>query len=159
MSDRFVVHLDDLFTVESHSQQFLTDVQGNCVVTNGCFDILHPGHLHLLRRLQVIAGMHSLRPVVAMNSDASVRLLKGLGRPVVPQQARSELLSTLQWPFVVVIFDEKTPQRLMDTLRPSIVLKGAEYSAESVIRWHGSRVVTMEQIPHWSTTGILNGRS
>jgi D-beta-D-heptose 7-phosphate kinase/D-beta-D-heptose 1-phosphate adenosyltransferase len=158
MSDlhRFTVNLDSLHTWES--QHVLDDLRGNCVVANGCFDVLHPGHLHLLRYLHAFAGIRNARPVVALNSDRSIASLKGPSRPIVPEMARAELLTTLQWPFTVVIFDEDAPQRLMDLLQPIAVLKGAEYQPDSVVRWSGSEVVTVGMLPSWSTTDILEGR-
>lgn len=155
MSERFTIHLNDLFTAESHAQQFLTDVQGRCIVANGCFDILHPGHLSLLATLDTVAYQMKLRPIVAMNSDASVRRLKGDRRPIVPQESRSALINSLKWPLTVVVFDEDSPQLLMDTLQPSAVLKGAEYPADSVVRWAGSQVITVDMVPRWSTSRIV----
>ncbi len=155
MSDRSVIHLDDLFYSESHAMQFLSDVQGRCVVANGCFDVLHLGHLHLLSTLDTVAYQMKLRPIVAMNSDESVRLIKGDYRPVVPHTSRAQLVTCLKWPLSVVLFDEKTPQRLMDLLRPLVVVKGSEYSKESVIRWEGSQVVTVDMVSGWSTSRML----
>lgn len=124
-------------------------------MANGCFDILHPGHLSLLATLDTVAYQMKLRPIVAMNSDASVRRLKGDRRPIVPQESRAALINSLKWPLTVVVFDEDTPQLLMDTLQPSAVLKGAEYPVESVIRWQGSQVITVDMVPRWSTSGIV----
>ena len=151
MDDRLVIHFDDLLG----DGAALSLLQENCVVANGCFDVLHLGHLSLLRELDRQARTCAMPAVVALNSDRSVRSLKGPSRPVVPQESRARLLSELRWPFVVVIFDDDTPQRLMDTLRPRVVVKGAEYSADSVIRWVNSMVVTVDMNPGWSTTGIL----
>lgn len=155
MSERFTVRLEDLLTAESHAQQFLSDVQGKCIVANGCFDVLHPGHLSLLANLDTIAYQMKLRPIVAINSDGSVRRLKGNTRPIVTDDVRAHLINNLKWPFTVVIFCEDTPQLLMDTLKPRAVLKGSEYAAESVVRWTGSQVITVPMVGTWSTTKIL----
>jgi rfaE bifunctional protein nucleotidyltransferase chain/domain len=159
MSERFTVHLNDLHPTTGNT---LAEAKGTigipiegCIVANGCFDVLHPGHLSLLATLDTLAYQMRLRPVVALNSDESVRKLKGPGRPLVPQQSRSALINNLKWPFTVVIFDEETPQRLMDLLKPVAVVKGSEYPTESVIRWKESRVITVDMVPHWSTTSIV----
>ncbi len=159
MSERFTVHLDELHPTTGNT---LAEARGTvgipiggCIVANGCFDILHPGHLRLLATLDTLAYQMRLRPVVAINSDESVRRLKGFERPVVPQESRSVLINNLKWPFTVVIFDEDTPQRLMDLLRPAAVVKGSEYPPESVVKWKDSLVITVGMIPHWSTTEIV----
>lgn len=153
MSERFTVTLDGIIRDGKHSS--LHSWIGRCAVANGCFDILHPGHLSLLATLDTVAYREGLRPIIAMNSDVSVRRLKGDSRPIVPAESRAVLLNSLKWPFTVVIFDEDTPQRLMDYLQPAIVVKGAEYTPESVVRWKDSRVVSVGMVPRWSTTGII----
>ncbi len=140
-----------------HWRSYLERLEGKCVVANGCFDIIHPGHLTVLSALARIAQQMGLRPVVALNSDLSVRALKGPSRPIVPQDARSALINSLEWPLTVVLFDEETPQLLMDVLRPAVVVKGAEYPTDSVIRWSGSQVVTVDMVPKWSTSRIVGG--
>lgn len=151
-----VIHLDEL---ESRLGEYeYTGLVGNCVVANGCFDVLHPGHLNLLWGLQSVAYTHNAIPIVALNSDVSVSLLKGPTRPVVPQSARSQLLINLKWPFSVVVFDEETPQRLMDLLQPIAVLKGGEYAKDSVIKWKNSTVVSVQMLDGWSTTGIIGDK-
>lgn len=138
--------------------EFLDLNVGRCAVTNGCFDVLHPGHLSLLSSFDYVARMYGLRPVVAINSDVSVRHLKGPSRPIVTQRARAELIVSLRWPFSVVIFDGPSPQELMDLLQPLVVVKGAEYRQEDVVRWRESRVITVPMEGTWSTTGVLKGR-
>ena len=161
MTERFTITLDELdrgcfnekgLYVES---DLVAKLRGRCIVTNGCFDILHPGHLSLLATLDTIAYKQCLRPIVALNSDVSVRKLKGEQRPAVPQASRAALLNALKWPFTVILYDEETPRRLMDLLQPVAVLKGAEYPASSVVRWSGSQVISVDMVPNWSTTGIL----
>lgn len=163
-SERITVHLNDVAkSLESDSprEQPYDRWVGNCIVANGCFDGIHPGHLSLFAHLDTLAYGERLRPLVAINSDASVRRLKGPTRPVWSQDHRAKLINHLKWPLTVVIFDEDTPQRLMDLLRPSMVLKGSEYTAESVVRWNGnqhsqgSTVVTVPMLGDWSTTRIL----
>lgn len=154
MSERFTISLDEL-EIELSYGPYSNIRVGKVAVANGCFDVLHPGHLSLLAQLDELAYANCLRPIVAMNSDASVRRLKGNDRPVVPQNARATLINNLKWPLTVVIFDEDSPQRLMDLLQPAIVLKGSEYPAETVVRWKDSKVVSATMIGNWSTSKIL----
>lgn len=156
MAERIVIHLDDLaksIESESRREQSYDRWVGNCVVANGCFDIIHPGHLRVIQTLYVTAGYRI--PVIAINSDSSVKRLKGSTRPFITESARAELLTSLKWPVNVVIFDEDTPQRLMDLLKPPIVVKGSQYSEESVVRWKDSRVVLCPMEDGWSTTKII----
>ena len=153
MSERYTVHLDQL--CDQSPPPDLFKCIGRCAIANGCFDILHPGHLSLLATLDTEAYRRGLRPIVAINSDISIRRMKGPKRPIVPQESRSLLLNSLKWPFTVVIFEEETPQRLMDLLQPKFVLKGAEYPIGDVVRWEGSEVVTVDMVPRWSTTKIV----
>jgi len=135
--------------------KYVDQLVDRCIIANGCFDILHPGHLSLLAQLDALAYKMKLRPVVALNSDMSIARLKGPHRPIVPQESRAALLNSLKWPFTVIVFEEDTPQGLMDLLRPPVVLKGSEYPAESVIRWKDSRVIGVDMLPRWSTSRIL----
>ncbi len=151
MSERFTVHLDEMIASFEPYERWV----GNCIVANGCFDILHPGHLSLLATLDTVAYQRKLRPLVAFNSDASVTRLKGPRRPIVTQESRSALLNNLKWPLTVVIFDEDTPQRLMDILKPRVVLKGSEYPEDLVVRWKDSEVLTVPMVPRWSTSRIV----
>ena len=155
-SERFTVHLDDLNPADDKASFWETWV-GRCVVANGCFDGLHPGHLSLLAHLDTIAYQRGLRPIVALNSDSSVKQLKGIGRPFFPQDVRAKLINHLKWPFTVVIFAERTPQRLMDFLQPKVVVKGGEYvpGFANVVRWRDSEVVCVPMLGGWSTTRLL----
>ena len=151
---RLVTHLDSF----QENPWILARIKGRCGVANGCFDVLHSGHLHLLRHLDVLCRLRGVHPVVALNSDQSLREIKGQRRPIVPQGSRAELLTHLYWPMTVVIFDEPTPQRLMDTLEPPLVLKGSDYDPSAVVRWSGSEVRTVELLPGWSTSALLEGK-
>lgn len=158
MSERFTIHLDDLAkSIESDSEreQPYDRLVGACLIANGCFDLIHPGHLSLFGWLDTLAYQNKLRPIVAINSDSSVRRLKGHTRPLWPQQARSAFINNLKWPFTVVIFDEDTPQRLMDLLKPPIVLKGGEYDSGTVVKWSGSQVITVPMQDGWSTSRMV----
>ncbi|UCB50767.1 MAG: D-glycero-beta-D-manno-heptose 1-phosphate adenylyltransferase [Deltaproteobacteria bacterium] len=126
------------------------------VFTNGCFDILHPGHtryLHAARQL----GDHL---VVAVNSDKSVRAIKGEGRPILSQDARMELLAALSFVDTVVIFEEDNPLKVIRYLTPNILVKGGDWKEEEIIGAHvvknkGGEVVRIPYISGFSTTEIL----
>jgi rfaE bifunctional protein nucleotidyltransferase chain/domain len=92
--------------------------------TNGCYDLLHPGHIRLLEHARSLAGVL----IVGINTDAGVRRLKGPGRPVLPEQERAEVLAALEAVDAVVLFDEDTPRELIAGLLPDILMKGADWS-------------------------------
>lgn len=124
--------------------------------TNGCFDILHPGHVSLLSQ----ARSHCDRLVVGLNSDASVKRLKGPDRPVQSAAARGAVLSSLASVDMVVVFDEDTPRALIAALQPEVLVKGADYRKEQVVgadivEAHGGKVVLAELVPGFSTTATI----
>lgn len=122
------------------------------VFTNGCFDILHVGHLNLLRYAKSLGT----RLIVALNSDASVQRLKGPTRPVRSQEQRKEMILALPWVDEVRIFDEDTPERLLSEVRPSILVKGGDYTPESVLgREYANEVRIFPFISGHSTSSIL----
>lgn len=164
-SYRRAVHLDQLEPGVFYGKKVLFDSDMECpipigktVVANGCFDVPHPGHLSLIEHLWCTGVQMNLMPILAINSDESVRRLKGPTRPAWPAEARAAFLTKLQWPLTVIVFDEDSPQRLMDLLQPQVVVKGSEYDPETVIRWHGSQVVSCPMVGGWSTTNILRDR-
>lgn len=126
------------------------------VFTNGCFDLLHAGHIKLL---QAAAGEGD-RLVVGLNSDSSVRRLKGVDRPILKQQDRASILAALECVDLVVVFDEDTPMNLIEGLRPDVLVKGADYSREKVVGhrlvegW-GGKVVLVPLAAGSSTSGIV----
>jgi D-beta-D-heptose 7-phosphate kinase/D-beta-D-heptose 1-phosphate adenosyltransferase len=126
------------------------------VFTNGCFDLLHPGHVSLLTQARA-AGE---RLVVGLNADVSVRRLKGVGRPVQDQSARALVLSALDVVDLIVVFGEDTPIDVIRELRPDVLVKGADYSAEEVVGWvivrsYGGALVLAEIAPGHSTTKVI----
>jgi len=127
------------------------------VFTNGCFDILHAGHLACLESARELGDVL----VVGLNSDASVRRLKGPGRPVNSESHRANLLAGLECVDMVVVFDQDTPEALLRRLRPDILVKGGNYSAEEVIgadivRSYGGQVMTIPLVEGLSTSAIIN---
>ncbi|HET6879056.1 MAG TPA: D-glycero-beta-D-manno-heptose 1-phosphate adenylyltransferase [Pirellulales bacterium] len=126
------------------------------VFTNGCFDILHAGHLSCLERSRLQGDLL----VVGLNSDSSVRALKGPSRPVLSQDHRASLLAGLACVDVVVVFDEERPEALVRHLAPDVLVKGSDYSPEQIagaefVISRGGKVVTLPLVPGLSTTGIL----
>jgi D-beta-D-heptose 7-phosphate kinase/D-beta-D-heptose 1-phosphate adenosyltransferase len=125
--------------------------------TNGCFDLLHPGHVQLLCE----ARSHCDRLIVGLNSDSSVKRLKGPTRPVQPETARSIVLAGLAFVDAVVLFAEETPIELIRRIRPDILVKGADYRIDQVVGHeivasYGGRVVLVNLIPDSSTTRIID---
>lgn len=124
------------------------------IFTNGCFDLLHPGHLSVLstcvQRAEAIHGM----VVVGVNSDESVGRLKGRGRPVMPESHRAKLLSMLRGVALVVIFDEDTPEKLLEIVRPVRVVKGGDYTPEQVVSG-GAAVEIVPTLEGHSSTSLI----
>lgn len=136
---------------------------GKIAFTNGCFDLLHAGHVMCLelglRDARRLGG--DVRLVVGMNSDASVRLAKGDGRPIVPQAQRAFLLSRLKPVSAVVVFDAQTPIDLVDCLKPDFLFKGDDYDADDIVgaklvRGYGGVVFTLPRFSDVSTTGLVD---
>jgi len=126
------------------------------VFTNGCFDILHRGHIEYLKRARVFGDVL----IVAVNSDLSVRRLKGEQRPIIPEEDRAEIVAALGVVDYVTIFDEETPYELILDLVPDVLVKGADWKVEEVVgrdvvEAAGGHVATVEYIPNRSTTGII----
>jgi D-beta-D-heptose 7-phosphate kinase/D-beta-D-heptose 1-phosphate adenosyltransferase len=124
--------------------------------TNGCFDLLHRGHLFSLEQ----AARRCDRLVIGVNSDASTRRLKGAGRPVQDEASRAAVLAALRYPELVVIFEEDTPEGLIQAIRPDILFKGADYDGQDIagadfVRANGGRVELLPLLKGHSTTGTL----
>jgi D-beta-D-heptose 7-phosphate kinase/D-beta-D-heptose 1-phosphate adenosyltransferase len=127
------------------------------VFTNGCFDILHPGHLALLRYCKSFCQNENEKLVVAINSDESVRRLKGPSRPIHSQKERAELLASLGFVDYVVVFEDDSPYQLIGQLEPNILVKGGDYTEEQVVgRELVKQVKIFPTLPGHSTTEIVN---
>jgi D-beta-D-heptose 7-phosphate kinase/D-beta-D-heptose 1-phosphate adenosyltransferase len=131
--------------------------EGRTVVfTNGCFDLLHPGHVALFEAARAEGDVL----VVGLNSDRSVRALKGAGRPLVPEQERAETLAALEAVDRVVVYDEDTPLELIRALLPDVLVKGADWAQDAivgsdVVQAAGGRVVRAALVPGRSTTSLV----
>lgn len=126
------------------------------VFTNGCFDLVHRGHIDSLAK----AAEFGDRLIVGLNSDVSVRLLKGLNRPLVDQQSRAVLLASMLMVDVVIMFDEETPYELIQKILPDVLVKGSEYQIEEIAGYDivlasGGRVERIELTEGFSTSDII----
>jgi D-beta-D-heptose 7-phosphate kinase / D-beta-D-heptose 1-phosphate adenosyltransferase len=124
--------------------------------TNGCFDLLHPGHISLLKQAKDACD----RLIVALNSDSSVRRLKGPTRPLQGEDARAYVMAAIEHVDLVTLFDEDTPLELIAALKPDVLIKGADYMEQQVVgadivRSSGGRVVLAELVPEQSTTRLV----
>ena len=126
------------------------------VFTNGCFDLLHPGHLEILEQARALGDLL----VVGINSDASVRLLKGDHRPLIPAEERAEILAALECVDGVLIFEEPTPQQVIARLLPDVLVKGSDWAGDKIVGREevesaGGRVESIPVVPGFSTTALL----
>jgi D-beta-D-heptose 7-phosphate kinase/D-beta-D-heptose 1-phosphate adenosyltransferase len=124
--------------------------------TNGCFDILHPGHVKVLTAARGACD----RLVVGLNSDASVKRLKGEGRPVQDERARAEVLAALEAVDLIVIFEEDTPIKLITQIEPNVLAKGGDYTLEQVVGHeivaaNGGEIVLIDTLEGFSTTSLV----
>ena len=125
--------------------------------TNGCFDILHIGHVRYLREAKKTADIL----VLALNSDSSVKKIKGEKRPLVPQEDRAEIMAALEFIDFVTIFDETTPLELINLLKPDVLIKGGDWAEDKVVgrdeikKW-GGKLTLIPEINGKSTTSIVD---
>ena len=127
------------------------------VATNGCFDILHVGHVRYLQKTKSLADYS----IVMLNSDKSVKMLKGASRPINNENDRAEILSALNCVDYVVLFEEKSPAELLEKIKPDIYTKGADYTLETlpereIVQRCGIKVEFIEFVQGKSTTNIIN---
>ena len=126
------------------------------VFTNGCFDLLHPGHIESLETARTLGDVL----IVGLNSDEGVRRLKGPGRPVYPAEERAEILASLECVDAVLIFDEPMPQRVIAALLPDVLVKGEDWPGNQIVGREeveaaGGKVVRVEVVEGYSTSEIL----
>lgn len=127
------------------------------VFTNGCFDIIHLGHVDYLEKARQLGS----KLVIGINTDASIRRLKGNSRPVQDETSRSRILASFEFVDAVCLFDEDTPYELISDLKPEILVKGNDYTPENIVGAdivisNGGRVITIELVPGYSTSRIIN---
>lgn len=126
------------------------------VFTNGCFDLLHLGHVDYLEKARAMGD----KLVLGLNTDASVSRFKGANRPIQDQHSRAHVMASLQFIDLVILFNEDTPKNLISELLPDILVKGSDYLAEDivgadVVKGKGGVVKTIEFVPGYSTTSIV----
>ena len=127
------------------------------VFTNGCFDIIHPGHIHLLKTAKSLGNTLT----VGINSDWAVKRLKGKNRPINTDLCRANVLRSIFYIDSVFIFDDVSPMKLIKRLRPNILVVGDDYSKEQIIGKdfvlsYGGEIVRVKKLPEYSTTNIIN---
>jgi rfaE bifunctional protein nucleotidyltransferase chain/domain len=126
------------------------------VFTNGCFDVIHPGHIYILERAKALGDVL----IVGLNSDASVKRLKGASRPIFNQNDRSEILDALKSVDYVTIFEEDTPLKLIEFFKPDVLVKGGDWPIEKIVGYdfvasYGGMVKSIPYIQGYSTTHII----
>jgi rfaE bifunctional protein nucleotidyltransferase chain/domain len=151
--------VDKLITQEEARELFSPEFreENRIVFTNGCFDVLHRGHVYYLSKAREMGE----KLVVGLNSDASVSRLKGEGRPVNNQNARAEVLGALGMVDYIVIFEEDTPLELIKRIGPNLLVKGGDYKVEEIVGYSevissGGQVLTIPIMEGYSTTSILD---
>ena len=125
------------------------------IFTNGCFDVLHCGHIHLFKEIKKIYPTGIL--TVGLNSDKSVKLLKGKFRPINSQQERKIMLSAIKYIDNVIIFDERTPFNLITEIKPDILVKGFDYYKKDIVGHNYTKIAItiVNELPGYSTTELL----
>ncbi len=129
---------------------------GRVVFTNGCFDILHQGHIEVLARTADLGT----KLIIGLNSDSSIQRLKGKNRPIIQQQSRAILLASFSFVDAVVLFSEKTPINLISTLLPDVLAKGGDYKIENIVGYeiiqkNGGEVILVPFVDGFSSTTII----
>jgi D-glycero-beta-D-manno-heptose 1-phosphate adenylyltransferase len=127
------------------------------VFTNGCFDIVHLGHIDYLAKAADLGDIL----IIGLNSDSSVRRIKGENRPVNNQTARASLLASMFFVDAVVFFDEDTPYELIKTIQPDILVKGSDYKPQDIVGYDvvhnkGGKIITLDYLEGYSTTAIIH---
>jgi rfaE bifunctional protein nucleotidyltransferase chain/domain len=144
--------IDELKTIVAEAK-----AKGKVVVfTNGCFDLLHRGHVHLLREAKTLGDLL----IVAINSDTSVKAIKGPARPILPETDRVELIAAMEMVDYVVLFEEPDPYNIIAALRPKVLVKGGDWTSEEIIgadivSRDGGKVVVVPYLKGFSTTEII----
>lgn len=126
------------------------------VFTNGCFDLVHRGHIHLLRQAKALGDIL----IVGLNSDVSVKTIKGPDRPIMPEADRIELIAALEMVDYVVVYSEPDPYQIIAAIKPNVLVKGGDWSADEivgadVVEQNGGRVAVVPYLPEFSTTQII----
>jgi rfaE bifunctional protein nucleotidyltransferase chain/domain len=148
-----------IFTREGFQpiRQLLRKQHDKVVFSNGCFDIVHLGHIDYLEKARNLGDYL----VLGLNSDASIRRIKGASRPVVNEYSRARMMAALSFVDAVILFEEDTPENLIHAILPDILVKGNDYSIENIVGadiviHHGGEIKTIELVEGYSTSNIIN---
>jgi len=139
-----------------HSRQMAKANGQRIVFTNGCFDLIHPGHISYLRQARALGDLL----VIAINSDASIQRIKGPSRPILSETERAIILAALEMVSYVTIFDEETPHKIISTLLPDVLVKGGDWSIDKIVGRQeveeaGGIVLSLPYLAGASTTDII----
>lgn len=154
---KHIEHIQNKIVTLSELEERLESRKGEkTVFTNGCFDIVHHGHVDYLSRARDLGDLL----IVGLNSDASVSRLKGPTRPIVDEQSRALLLAAFEFVDYVVLFDEDTPYNLIAAVRPDVLVKGGDYKVDNIVGHDivaakGGKTVVLDFVPGFSTTKIV----
>ena len=151
-----MLDLQKLYTL-TNLEKKLSQSQKKIVFTNGCFDIVHAGHVDYLSKAKKLGDIL----IIGVNSDTSIRSIKGPKRPIVSLEYRLKVLDSLSFVDYLVVFEEDTPLNLIKTLKPSVLVKGADWEdkkvvGQDVVESYGGTVKLLELVPSISTTEIIN---
>ncbi len=127
------------------------------VFTNGCFDLIHRGHIDYLAKARDLGDVL----IIGLNSDASVQRIKGKSRPIIDEHSRALVLASFEFVTAVVLFDEDTPYNIIKLIQPDVLVKGADYKVEDIVGYDivmskGGEVITLDYLPGFSTSSIEN---
>lgn len=136
--------------------EFLKKEKKTIVFTNGCFDLIHPGHIKLLKEAKALGDIL----IVGLNRDSSIKKIKGKDRPIMNEKERAEIIASFFMVDYVVLFGDKTPKRLIKAILPHYIVKGSDYKVEEVvgkeiIEKYGGKVILVPILKDYSTTNIL----
>jgi D-glycero-beta-D-manno-heptose 1-phosphate adenylyltransferase len=145
--------------LSDEAQKLVIDWQNageKIVFTNGCFDLVHLGHIDYLEKASKLGG----KLVLGLNTDQSVKRLKGESRPLVNEYARARMMAAFEFIDLVVLFDQQTPLELIEKLRPDILVKGNDYTLNNIVGVdfvikNGGKVETIDLVPGYSTTNLV----
>jgi rfaE bifunctional protein nucleotidyltransferase chain/domain len=157
-TENFPLNNGRVLSLQQAVQEFGRSSRANqrIVFTNGCFDLLHPGHIQTLESARSLGDAL----IVGLNSDASIRQLKGPDRPILPELERAEILASLAAVDAVIIYNDPTPRETIAALLPDILVKGGDWAGDKIIGREeveaaGGQVVSIPVVPTYSTTAIL----
>jgi D-glycero-beta-D-manno-heptose 1-phosphate adenylyltransferase len=154
--NRIQQKISDQLTLQSVLNEWRSNNK-KVVFTNGCFDLIHRGHIDYLAKARDLGDVL----IIGLNSDASVQRIKGNNRPIVDEHSRALVLASFEFVTAVVLFDEDTPYNIIKLIQPDVLVKGADYKVEEIVGHDiviskGGKVITLEYLPGFSTSAIEN---